>query len=95
MVPSEAGRAIDRLRKPHRRCRAPGFAVGVFSIFVYEALQDKLANVDLRLLLHNQSLEQFPLNGREAENLKRARLDQHRVARAFVAWAKSTFMRER
>ena len=88
MTPSEAGRAIDRLRKhlTADAVRLDSLAES-FSVFVYEALQDKLANVDLRLLLHDQSLEQFPLNGLEAENLKRARLDQHRIARAFVAWA--------
>jgi hypothetical protein len=88
MIPSEAGRAIDRLRK-HLTADAARLDTlsESFSLFVYETLQDKLASVDLRLLLHNQSLEQFPLNGLEAENLKRARLDQHRIARAFVTWA--------
>lgn len=88
MTLSEAGRAIDRLRKhlTADAVRLDSLAES-FSLFVYEALQDKLANVDLRLLLHDLSLEQFPLNGLEAENLKRARLDQHRIARAFVAWA--------
>lgn len=88
MTPSESGRAIDRLRKHLTADAARMDSLSEsFSLFVYEVLQDKLADVDLRLLLHNRSLEQFPLNGLEVENLKRARLDQHRVARAFVAWA--------
>ncbi|MGW3657096.1 helicase-related protein [Streptomyces sp. NPDC005151] len=58
-----------------------------FSLFVYEALQDELTDVDLRLILHGHSLEELPLNGLEEENLKRARLDQHRIAHAFMAWA--------
>ncbi|MFV2175546.1 helicase-related protein [Actinomadura sp. LOL_016] len=58
-----------------------------FSLFVYEALQEELAGVDLRLLLHGHRFKESPLNGLEAENLKRARLDQHRIARRFVAWA--------
>jgi Helicase conserved C-terminal domain/SNF2-related domain len=88
MIPSEAGRAIDRL---HEHLTADTTRLDSlsesFSLFVYEELQDKLVSVDLRLLLHSQSLEQFPLNGLEAENLKRSQLDQHHIARAFVTWA--------
>lgn len=58
-----------------------------FSIFVYEALQEQLADVDLRLLLWDGSLEGYPLNGLRHENIQRARLEQHRVARECLAWA--------
>ncbi|WP_406112835.1 helicase-related protein [Kitasatospora purpeofusca] len=87
MVASDAGRAIDRLRKHLTGATRLDSLSESFSLFVFEALQDELADVDLRLLLHGQSLEELPLNGLEEENLKRARLDQHRIARAFVAWA--------
>ena len=88
MVFGDAGRGIDRLRK-HLTADAVRLdsLSESFSLFVYEALQDKLADVDVRVLLHDHSLEQFPLNGLDAENLKRARLDQHRIARALVGWA--------
>jgi hypothetical protein len=85
---NDSGRAVDRLREH--------LSDGVtclnslsesFSIFVYEAIRDGLADVDLRLLLHDQSLAQYPLNGLEAENVQRARLDQHRIARSFTDWA--------
>ncbi|WP_436764460.1 helicase-related protein [Streptosporangium sp. V21-05] len=88
MVPSDTGQAIDRLRK-----HLTGGATRLdslsesFSLFVYEALQDQLTDVDLRLLLHSHSLEMFPLNGLEEENLRRSRLNQHRIARAFAVWA--------
>ena len=58
-----------------------------FSIFVYEALREQLAEVDLRLLLWDASLDDHPLNGLDHEHLQRARLDQHRVARECLAWA--------
>ncbi|WUU84317.1 helicase-related protein [Streptomyces cellulosae] len=87
MVPSDAGHAIDQLRKHLTGATRLDSLSESFSLFVYEALQDELTDVDLRLLLHGHSLEHFPLNGLEEENLKRARLDQHRIARAFVAWA--------
>lgn len=88
MVPADNGRGIDRL---HRHLAAGATRLDSlsesFSLFVYEVLQDKLADVDVRLLLHNDGVARFPLNGLEAENLMRARLDQHRIARGFVAWA--------
>ncbi|MFF0107376.1 helicase-related protein [Streptomyces hirsutus] len=87
MVPSDAGHAIDRLRKHLTGATRLDSLSESFSLFVYEALQDELTDVELRLLLHGHSLEEFPLNGLEEENLKRARLDQHRIAHAFVAWA--------
>ncbi|MEU9255047.1 helicase-related protein [Streptomyces sp. NPDC048270] len=87
MVPSDAGQAIDRLRKHLTGATRLDSLSESFSLFVYEELQDELTNVELRLLLHGNSLEDFPLNGLEQENLKRARLDQHRIALAFVAWA--------
>ncbi|RKE17557.1 helicase-related protein [Streptomyces sp. TLI_171] len=87
MVASDAGHAIDRLRKHLTGATRLDSLSESFSLFVFEALQDELTNVDLRLLLHDHSLEEFPLNGLEEENLKRARLDQHRIARAFAAWA--------
>ncbi|MEU2246028.1 helicase-related protein [Streptomyces sp. NPDC019224] len=87
MVPSDAGNAIDRLRKHLTGATRVDSLSESFSLFVYEALQDELTDVDLRLLLHGASLTDFPLNGLEQENLKRARLDQHRIARAFATWA--------
>ncbi|MFF5177781.1 helicase-related protein [Micromonospora sp. NPDC000316] len=87
MVPSDAGHAIVRLRKHLTGATRLDSLSESLSLFVYEALQDELADVDLRLLLHGHSLEEFPLNGLEEENLKRARLDQHRIAHAFVGWA--------
>ncbi|GAA2248829.1 helicase [Streptomyces ruber] len=87
MVPSDAGRTIDRLRKHLTGATRLDSLTESFSVFVYEALQEELAQVDLRLLLHGHSLDDFALNGLEEENLHRARLDQHRVARAFLNWA--------
>lgn len=87
MVPSDAGNAIDRLRKHLTGATRLDSLSESFSLFVYEALRDELTDVELRLLLHGRSIEEFPLNGLEEENLKRARLDQHRIAHAFVAWA--------
>ncbi|MFJ2209042.1 helicase-related protein [Streptomyces poriferorum] len=89
MVPSDAGNAIDRLRKHLTGATRLDSLSASFSLFVYEALQDELTDVELRLLLHGHSLEEFPLNGLEEENLKRARLDQHRIAHAFVTWAEA------
>jgi hypothetical protein len=88
MIPSDAGNAIDRLRKHLTGATRLDSLSESFSLFAYEALQDELTDVELRLLLHGHSLEEFPLNGLEEENLKRARLDQHRIAHAFVTWAK-------
>jgi superfamily II DNA or RNA helicase len=88
MGQSDAGRAIDRLLKHLTAGAARMDSLSEsFSLFVCDVLQDNLADVDVRLLLYDQSLDQFPLNGLDAENLKRARLDQHRIARTFVAWA--------
>ncbi|SIO89476.1 helicase-related protein [Nocardiopsis sp. JB363] len=87
MAPSNAGNAIDQLRKHLTGATRLDTLAESFSLFVYEALQSELAQVDLRLLLHQESQEGFTLNGREKENLKRARLDQHRLAQAFVGWA--------
>jgi hypothetical protein len=87
MAPSNAGNAIDRLRKHLTGATRLDSLSESFSLFVYEALQEELSQVDLRLLLYRDSLKEFALNGLAEENLKRARLDQHRIARAFVAWA--------
>lgn len=87
MVPSDAGNAIDRLRKHLTGATRLDSLSESFSVFVYEALQDELTDVELRLLLHGHSLAEFPLNGLDEENLKRAQLDQHRIAHAFVTWA--------
>ncbi|MEV0394986.1 helicase-related protein [Polymorphospora rubra] len=87
MAPSGAVRVIDQLRKHLTGATRLDSLSESFSLFVYEALQDELANVDLRLLLHRHSLDDFPLNGLQEENLRRARLDQHHIARRFVAWA--------
>ena len=91
MATRDSGRAIDRLREhldAEGAARLDSLSES-FSLFVYEALQDKLTNVTARLLLHDGNLEDFPLNGLDAENRKRARLDQHRIARAFAAWAEA------
>ncbi|MGW5442400.1 helicase-related protein [Streptomyces asiaticus] len=87
MVPSDARRTIDRLRKHLTGATRLDSLSESFSVFVYEVLQDELADVDLRLLLHGHSLDDFALNGLKEENLHRARLDQHRIARAFLTWA--------
>ncbi|MEU2940426.1 helicase-related protein [Nocardiopsis alba] len=87
MAPNDAGNAIDRLRKHLTGATRLDSLSESFSLFVYEALQKELAPIDLRLLLYRDSLKEFALNGLAEENLKRARLDQHRIARAFVAWA--------
>lgn len=87
MVPSDTGRTIDRLRKHLTGATRLDSLSESFSVFVYEALKEELVNVDLRLLLHGHSLDDFALNGLEEENLHRARLDQHRVARVFLTWA--------
>ena len=88
MTLNDAGRAVDRLREHlSDDVTCLNSLSESFSIFVYEALRDGLADVDLRLLLHDQSLALYPLNGLEAENVLRARLDQHRIARSFTAWA--------
>ena len=88
MTLNDSGRAVDRLREHLSGGVTQMSSLSEsFSIFVYEAIRDRLAGVDLRLLLHDQSLVQYPLNGLEAENVQRARLDQHRIARSFTAWA--------
>ncbi|MFK4273576.1 phospholipase D-like domain-containing protein, partial [Streptomyces milbemycinicus] len=87
MVPSDAGRTIDRLRKHLTGATRLDSLTESFSVFVYEALQEELADVDLRLLLHGHSLDDLALNGLREENLHRARLDQHHIARAFLNWA--------
>ena len=58
-----------------------------FSLFVYEALQEKLDDVEIRLLLWDSSLKDYPLNGLDHENVQRVRLGQHRLARECLAWA--------
>lgn len=60
MVPSDAGHAIDQLRKHLTGATRLDSLSESFSLFVYEALQDELTDVDLRLLLHGHSLEHFP-----------------------------------
>lgn len=80
-------RVVDQLRAHIQPLARVDALSETFSIFVYEALAKDFANVDARLLLWKDSLETFHLNGLGEENLLRARLDQHRVAREFVAWA--------
>ncbi len=57
MVPSDTGRTIDRLRKHLTGATRLDSLTESFSVFVYEALQEELADVDLRLLLHGDSLD--------------------------------------
>ena len=83
----DAGRPVDRLRKHLAGASRLDTLSESFSIFVYDALRDELADVDLRLLLWRDGLEEHPLNGLGEENLHRARLDQHRIARNFTSWA--------
>jgi hypothetical protein len=86
-VDTEAGRLLDALRSHLANAASLDSLSESFSVFVHEALKRDLAEVDARLLLWRDSLAHHPLNGLEEENLLRARLDQHRVAREFVAWA--------
>jgi SNF2 family DNA or RNA helicase len=81
------GAPIERLRKHLTGAIRLDSLSESFSIFVYEALQEQLADVDLRLLLWDGSLESCPLNGLGQEHLKRARLEQHRITRECLAWA--------
>ncbi|WP_282946544.1 helicase-related protein [Cellulomonas endometrii] len=57
-----------------------------FSIFAFDAFEDLLTDVDMRLLLWRGALDE-PLNGLDAEHLLRSRLDQHRVAQRCLSWA--------
>lgn len=84
---TEDGRIIDALRSHLATAASLDSLSESFSVFVHEALKGDLAEVNARLLLWRDSLGDHPLNGLEEENLLRARLDQHRVAREFVAWA--------
>lgn len=81
------GLLIDRLRQHLSAASRLDVVSESFSIFVHEALGDEIADVDLRLALWKDGLANHPLNGLAEENLHRARLDQHRIARRFVAWA--------
>ncbi len=77
MALSDSGRAIDRLHEHLGSgvTRLDSLSES-FSIFAYEAIRDRLGSANLRLLLHDQSLAQYPLNGLEAESVQRARLDR-------------------
>ena len=83
----DAGRPVDRLRKHLAGASRLDALSESFSVFVHDALKDELAGVDLRLALWHDSLAEHPLNGLAEENVHRSRLDQHRIAREFVAWA--------
>ena len=83
----DAGRPVDRLRKHLTGATRLDALSESFSIYVYEALKDELSDDEIRLLLWNGSLAAHSLNGLTEENLKRSKLDQHRVAREFVSWA--------
>lgn len=78
---------IERLR--HHLLEADRLDVlsDSFSIFVFDALRRELQNVPTRLLLRSGSLNELPLNGLEEEHTFRAKLEQHRIAREFLAWA--------
>lgn len=80
-------RPVDRLRQHLTGASRLDAVSESFSIFVHDALKEELAAVDLRLALWKSSLADHPLNGLAEENVHRARLDQHRVARDFVTWA--------
>lgn len=84
---TEEGRLLDTLRSHLTSAASLDSLSEAFSVFVHEALKGDLAEVDARLLLWRDSLAHHPLNGLEEENLLRARLDQHRVAREFATWA--------
>lgn len=83
----EDGRPIDRLRTHLTVARSIDSLSESFSIFVHDALKAELDDVDVRLLLWQDSLHDYPLNGLDEENLLRSRLSQHRVAREFIEWA--------
>jgi hypothetical protein len=83
----DGGRPVDRLRKHLTGASRLDALSESFSFFVHDALKDELAGVDVRLALWHDSLAEHPLNGLAEENLYRARLDQHRIAREFVGWA--------
>ena len=78
---------IDNLRRHLTGASRVDSLSESFSIFVYEVLSEQLAEVDLRLLLWDGSLDDRPLNGLDQEHLQRARLDQHRIAHECLAWA--------
>ncbi|WP_431836175.1 hypothetical protein [Cellulomonas sp. Y8] len=78
--------SIDRLRAHLTGADAVSSLSESFSIFAFDAFEDLLADVDLRLLLWRGALDE-PLNGLDAEHLLRSRLDQHRVAQRCLSWA--------
>ncbi len=87
MATEEANSALLRLKARLVEARRLDVLTDSFSIFLFEALADELRDVPTRVLLRSNSLDDFPLNGLEEENLLRSRLTQHRVARDFLAWA--------
>ncbi|GAA1243157.1 helicase-related protein [Oryzihumus leptocrescens] len=87
MVVDDAGPLIDRLRRQLADARRMDVLSESFSIFVFEALRKELAGVPVRLLLRDGSIDELPLNGLGEEHVLRAHLDQHRIAREFLAWA--------
>ena len=91
----EDDRPLDSLRRHLRDATSLDSLSESFSIFVHDALKAELADVDLRLLLWGRNTENLPLNGLDDENLLRARLDQHRVAREFVEWAEQRLQARR
>lgn len=84
----KAGRPIDHLKRHLTDAARLDALSESFSIYVYDELKDQLSDDELRLILWEDSLATHALNGLDQENLHRSRLDQHRVAREFVAWAK-------
>ncbi|OLL78849.1 DEAD/DEAH box helicase-like protein [Pseudonocardia sp. Ae168_Ps1] len=84
---AETGAIVDTVRRHLTAATGMAALSESFSLYVYDALEGELADVDLRLLLWGRSLEQYPLNGLDQEHLLRARLDQHRVAKDFARWA--------
>ncbi|MCH1883951.1 helicase-related protein [Agrococcus sp. ARC_14] len=57
-----------------------------FSLFAWDALKDQLEHSTVRLLLW-RDWQHAHLNGGHSENLQRARLDQHRIARECTTWS--------
>ena len=88
MPAADLGATVDRLRRHLAGATRMDSLSESFSVFVHEAMAGELADVELRLVLGRGSLDEHPLNGQGNEHLFRARLDQHRIAREFTAWAR-------
>lgn len=87
MVGSDPGSILDRLSKHLTGATRLDSLSESFSIYVYDAIKEALNDVDVRLLLHETSLDTRPLNGLGQEHVLRSHLDQHRIAADLAEWA--------